>query len=221
MPACAQRLEAPSPSRAPETTVTGSGASLSAVNRPARPAPTTTMPLAPLCTLGGNWLCDVILGCAPACMRFRLVVEIDHALHGRARPLGDAWVDRDFLLEEHEAVEDRRKRDALHVRTEIAGPHELHLRRFDRDVIAHRALRDEQHLGRLVVLDPFDHARGGAGVVGLLDHVLVAFGMRDDLDARIRLAIGAELGAREALMHLAMTLPGNDLDRGLRRHVFG
>ena len=38
MPACAQTLDAPSPSGAPETTVTGSGASLSAVNRPARPA---------------------------------------------------------------------------------------------------------------------------------------------------------------------------------------
>ena len=44
MPACAQTLEPPSPKGVTETTVTGSGASLSAVNRPARPAPTMTTP---------------------------------------------------------------------------------------------------------------------------------------------------------------------------------
>jgi hypothetical protein len=47
MPACAQTLDPPWPKGVTETTVTGSGASLSAVNRPARPAPTITTP--PLC----------------------------------------------------------------------------------------------------------------------------------------------------------------------------
>ena len=36
--------------------------------------------------------------------------------------------------------------------------------------------------------------------------------MRDDLDARVRLAIGAELFAREALMHFAMALPKDEFD---------
>ena len=41
MPPCAHRLDAPSPKCAAEMMVTGRGASLSAVNRPASPAPTT------------------------------------------------------------------------------------------------------------------------------------------------------------------------------------
>src|SRR5680860_1704321 len=45
--------------------------------------------------------------------------------------------------------------------------------------------------------------------------------MGDDLHAGIGLAIGAQLLAREALMHLAMALPGDDLDIGLCRHPFG
>ncbi len=61
-------------------------------------------------------------------------------------------------------------------------------------------------------LHPFDHARGGAGEIGLRDHVRRAFRMGDDLHAGIGLAIGAQLGAGEALVHLAMALPGDDLD---------
>ena len=56
----------------------------------------------------------------------------------RAR-LGDRGIDRHLLLEEDEAVEDLRQRDPLHMRAEIAGPHELDVRRLDRDVVAHRA----------------------------------------------------------------------------------
>ena len=44
MPACAQTLDPPWPKGETDTTVTGIGASFSAVNRPARPAPTMTMP---------------------------------------------------------------------------------------------------------------------------------------------------------------------------------
>src|SRR6185437_12123385 len=143
MPACAQRLDAPSPNRAADTTVTGRGASLSAVNRPARPAPTTTTPLVPNGVFGGNWLCSDIEGYAGTWTALS-VVEVDHALDGRASPIGDGGIDRDLLFEEHEAVENLRQRDALHVRAKIAGPHELDPGRLDRDVIAHRAFSDEQ-----------------------------------------------------------------------------
>ena len=48
MPPCAQTLDAPSPSGAAASTVTGSGASFSAVKSPASPAPMmTTSPSAP------------------------------------------------------------------------------------------------------------------------------------------------------------------------------
>jgi hypothetical protein len=45
--------------------------------------------------------------------------------------------------------------------------------------------------------------------------------MRDDLHAGVGLAIGAQLLSAEALMHLAMALPGDDLDAGLGLHPFG
>ena len=72
-----------------------------------------------------------------------------------------------------------------------------------------------------MVLDPFDHAGGRAGKVGLVDHLGRALGMRDDLHAGIGFAIGTQLVRGEALMHLAMALPGDDLDIGLRLHPFG
>ena len=63
-----------------------------------------------------------------------------------ARARRDRGIDRHLLLEEHERLEDLRQRDALHMRAEIARPHELDLGRLDRDVVAHRALGHEQHL---------------------------------------------------------------------------
>ena len=108
-----------------------------------------------------------------------------------------------------------RQRDPLHVRAEVAGTHEVDLRRLDRDVVAHRAFGHEQNLARLIVVHPFDHAAGRAGEIGFGDHVRRALGMGDDLHAWIGLAIGAKLLAGEALMHLAMALPGDDLDGGL------
>ena len=44
--------------------------------------------------------------------------------------------------------------------------------------------------------------------------------MRDDLHRRVGLAIGSQLVAGEALMHLAGALPGDDLHLGLRGDVF-
>src|SRR5262249_30199508 len=149
MPAWAQRLDAPSPNRAAETTVTGSGASFSAVNRPARPAPTMTRP-PPVFRAG---ICVVELGTSrtPA-TRPPSNGEMDHALYGHPGALSDILGDRDLLFEEHERLEDFRQRNALHVRAKIARPHELDVRHFDGDVVAHRALGHEQHLGGLMVL---------------------------------------------------------------------
>ena len=47
-------------------------------------------------------------------------------------------------LRNSERLEDFRQRDALHVRAEIARPHELDVRALDRDVVAHRAFGHEQ-----------------------------------------------------------------------------
>src|SRR5262245_50470942 len=213
IPPCAHRLDAPSPNRAAETTVTGSGASLSAVNSPASPAPTITTPPG---ALAGNATRAVMGIFAWASM-----VEVDHALDRGAGTLGDGGIDRDLLLEEDEAFEDLRQRDPLHMRAEIAWPHEGDVRRLDGDVVAHRALGHEQHFRRLVVLDPLDHARGRAGEIGFRQHVGRTFGVGDDLHAGIGLAIGAELLAGEEFMHLAMTLPGDDLNGGLGRDPLG
>src|ERR1043165_6073551 len=98
MPACAQRLDAPSPKRAAETTVTGRGASFSAVKRPARPAPTMTMlPPAGRCRTDFVTLVRQLQGASS-------MVEIDHALDRHAGALGDPGIDRDFLFEEHQRL---------------------------------------------------------------------------------------------------------------------
>src|SRR6185369_6636608 len=44
-----------------------------------------------------------------------------------------------------------------------------------------RAFGHEQHLGRLMVVHPFDHAAGRAGEIGFGEHVGGAFGVGDDL----------------------------------------
>src|SRR6516225_12141895 len=91
MPACAQTLEPPWPKGAAETTVTGSGASLSAVNRPASPAPTMTMP--PPCAPCGTSLragrSVLVMALMPRTPSPTLVAEIDHALDGQPSQCGD------------------------------------------------------------------------------------------------------------------------------------
>src|SRR5450755_3121024 len=120
MPPCAQRLEAPSPRWAPETTVTGSGESLSAVNRPARPVPTMTTP-----PWAGSCVCVVLLVIGgPPVKGAGSVVEIDHTLDRSPRPQGYRRGHRHLLFEEDEGLKDLRQRDPLHMRAEIAGPHE-------------------------------------------------------------------------------------------------
>src|SRR5262245_6870107 len=218
IPPCAHRLDAPSPNRAAETTVTGSGASLSAVKSPASPAPTITTPPGVLPENATRVVMGItpLLQAGPASM-----VEVNHALDRGPRTFGVRVIDRDLLLEEDEAFENLRQRDPLHMRAKIARPHEGDVGRLDGDVVAHRTFGHEQHFRRLVVLDPLDHAGGRAGEIGFRQHVGRAFGVRDDLHAGICLAIGAELLACEELMHFAMAFPGDDLNEGLGRDPFG
>ena len=58
------------------------------------------------------------------------------------------------------------RRDPLHVRAQVAGPHELGVRRVAGDVVGHRALGDQHHLLRLARQHIVVHRRGRAGEVG-------------------------------------------------------
>ena len=47
--------------------------------------------------------CVAVIGHAPDAYARDSMVEVDHALDGRTRPVGDRGIDRDLLFEEHEA----------------------------------------------------------------------------------------------------------------------
>src|SRR5712671_4877884 len=147
-------------------------------------------------------------------------LEMDHPLDRAPGLAGDQRVDHDLLLHMDEAVEDLRQGDALHVRAEIARPHEVDVGQLGLDIISHRAFGHHHDPARTPLAHPVDHMRGRAGEVRFLDHVGRAFRMRDDLDRRIALAVAAQFVRGEALMHLAVALPGDDLHAGLRRDVF-
>ena len=70
------------------------------------------------------------------------------------------------------------------------------VRRLGRDIGRHRAFRNKNNAGRFAVLNPLDHAAGRAGIVGSLYHIRRAFGVRQDFDARLGLAVAAEFLAR-------------------------
>src|SRR5262249_33047427 len=143
------------------------------------------------------------------------VLEVHHALDRVPRPRCDGWVDHDLLFHVDEAVEDLRQGDALHVRTEIAGPHELDIGQLGLHVIGHRAFPAHDDALRPILAYPVDHARGRAGVVGFLKYIRRAFRMRDDLQRGIAVAIAAELFRSEALVHLTGALPGDNPHLGL------
>ena len=110
------------------------------------------------------------------------MVEVDHALDGLTRAAGDSRVDGDLLFEEHE----RLSRIFGSVMRFICGQR-LHGRTNSTSGASTATLSLIEHsvtsstLRRLLVLDPFDHAGGRAGEVGLGDHVGRAFRMGDDL----------------------------------------
>src|ERR1700743_874091 len=102
MPPCAHALDAPSPSGAAAMTVTRRGASLSAQNNPARPAPTMTTSPVELPKSG----CENLFMAWTSTHSLRLmrsVLQIDHPFDRTARPVGDHRVDRHFLTHVEQA----------------------------------------------------------------------------------------------------------------------
>src|SRR6516165_11654775 len=142
-----------------------------------------------------------------------------HALDGAARRLGDGRVDGDLVRHSFERAPDLRQRDALHVRAEIARPHEFELGILQRDIVAHRAFGQKHDARRPLPADIVGHRRGRAGKVAFGDDLGRAFRMSEDGDAGMALAQAPDVLGGKALVHLAMTHPGNDLDLRLRRDV--
>ena len=77
---------------------------------------------------------------------------------------------------------------------------------------------DHRHLRPPGRADLADHPGGRADEVGLGEDVGRTLGVRQHVDARIRLAQGADLGAGEALVHFAVPLPEDQLHARARRH---
>src|SRR4051794_19324198 len=73
--------------------------------------------------------------------------DLEHALDRTTGRSNQNWVDRDLVLQPLQGATDVRKSDPLHVRAQIAGPHELDVWILQRDVVAHRALGHEHHAG--------------------------------------------------------------------------
>ncbi len=113
------------------------------------------------------------------------------------------------------------KRDPLHVRAEIAGPDEFEIGVLDRDVVAHRAFRQQHHARRPLFGDIGGYRRRGAGEISLGQHLRRTFRMREHDDARMIFAQLPHFLGAEALMHLAMPGPGDHLDLGLGGNVPG
>ena len=90
---------------------------------------------------------------------------------------------------------------------------------LDRDVVAHRAFGQQHDAGRAVLGHIGRHGRGRAGKIGFRHDVRRAFRMRQNDHAGIILAQLPHFGGVEALMHLAMARPGDDLHIGLGRDV--
>ena len=101
----------------------------------------------------------------------------------RAR-VGDVGIDVDLVFHVGERVADPLQRDALHVRAQVAGPHELGVGDVDGDVVAHRAFGDHDDLVGRLDLDVVDHAARAADEVGFVEHIRRALGVGDDLRRR-------------------------------------
>src|SRR5206468_6571351 len=58
------------------------------------------------------------------------VLQVHHALDRPPRPFRNHRIDHNLFFHVDETVEDLRQGDALHVRAEITGPHELDIGQF-------------------------------------------------------------------------------------------
>src|SRR5580700_4778410 len=74
----------------------------------------------------------------------RLSAELEHSLDRAARPLRNLRSDRNFVLHGLQRMQDLWQRVSLHVRAEIARPHEFDARITPRHVVGYRTLRHEQ-----------------------------------------------------------------------------
>src|SRR5215472_16082352 len=142
-----------------------------------------------------------------------------HALDGAARRFGDRRVDGDLVGHGFERAPDLRQRDALHVRAEIARPHEFELGILQCDIVAHRAFGQQYDARWPLLADIIGHRRGRAGKVAFGDDLGRALRMGEDGNAGMALAQAADVLGGKAFVHLAMTHPGDDLDLGLRGDV--
>ncbi len=129
------------------------------------------------------------------------------------------FVDEHLVLQRFERAQDLRQRRALHVRAEIARPHELDVGKLGGDVVAHRAFGEHHDALVLMVAHEVDHRGGRAGEVDGGEHVGRAFGMRDHDDAVVAFAQLLDVDRAEALVHFAVAVPRDDLDGGVRCDV--
>ncbi|ENN85225.1 hypothetical protein RHSP_55066 [Rhizobium freirei PRF 81] len=109
--------------------------------------------------------------------------------------------------------------DALHVRAEITGPDEFHIRMMDGDVVAHRTFGQKHDTGRALPADINGHHRRRACEVCRLDDVGRAFRMGKDGHAGIILAKLADIIGGEKLVNFAVSMPRDEFDIGFTRHV--
>src|SRR3954447_22536711 len=128
MPPCAHADEAPCPSGAADINVTGRGASLSAQNSPASPPP--MMMTSSVLRLRLWMLSCIGVSNSPASRLSLSVLQIDHPLDRAPCARRKRWIDRHFLAERQQALQDVGERDALHVRAEIAGAQHLDIRQL-------------------------------------------------------------------------------------------
>ena len=96
-----------------------------------------------------------------------------------------AGIDRHLVPAGLQRMADVLQRDPLHVRAEIAGPDELDVGVEHRDVVAHRALRQQHDPGRPLLADEVRHRRRRAGKIGFRHHVGRALRMREDRHVRV------------------------------------
>src|SRR5665213_2642107 len=149
MPPCAQALEPDRPGRVPASTMLGMGASFRAVNSPAMPAPKISAPSVSTILSTRGFIFDLSLRYLRSCS----------GLHGQHAVDRGFRAERDIGGHDHfgghglERMQDAVQGNALHVRAQVAGPHELHLGMLHRDIVAHRAFGDHHHPARLAVAD--------------------------------------------------------------------
>src|SRR5580692_56035 len=198
-PPCAQAEAAPWASGVLAIRITGCGASRSAVMRPARPPPMMT---------GAPANSERIVSIVS------LLMDCQHALDGAAGGRGDGGIDRHLVLHGLERAADLGQGDALHVRAEIARPHEVDAGIEGGDVVAHRAFGHQHDPARLLAGDIVGHRRRRAREVGFSHHLGWALGMGQDHDAGMADPELAHVGGTEALVDLAVARPGHDLDLG-------